>query len=420
MSPRRPLLKCRLHLRCKTLKAAARVRHARRNPYLHADPMLLQRKLDHARRLSTIMRTKQGPRCRRPQPPHHREARSGSSLHLPAPALVWTERLLPRPPDQSRIGQRALLVLTPPMKHHVGVHSIGVRHPNHTRTRYQRLLHNPTLLRSRTTPSNLTHRQASIFHQHIVNPEHAQQQMGTSHAYRLATNDPKSAYVKLHLIRHSAHKVCRCTVTIMQKRHEPRLLYGPYRSPDVKVGDTITCAIRGLVEVRGWHDKGSIGIPLGGTKGTRWSIVVSNDLLRALHVEMSSSICWYWAITNVTVGRWRRALSIDGRKVDGFVDALSRVGSVTGRTDANAARLRSFNSRPWSSEELNLLPGQSTPEIVALTGRTVIAIENARVRYSLAQTKQLLHCRACGYTWHAHHDKAPKRCPKHGCRQPLG
>ena len=81
----------------------------------------------------------------------------------------------------------------------------------------------------------------------------------------------------------------------------------------------MTCAIRGLVEVRGWHDTGLIEIPLGGTKGTRWSIVVSDDLLRALRVEMSATICWYWAITNWTVGRWRRALSIDGRKVDGFV-----------------------------------------------------------------------------------------------------
>lgn len=99
----------------------------------------------------------------------------------------------------------------------------------------------------------------------------------------------------------------------------------------MKIGDAIVCAVRGAVEVRGWHDKGAIGEPLGGVKGTRWSIVVSHDLLRALYVETRVAIQFYWAVSEPTVANWRRALGIESRATAGFVQAVSQVGTAMGR-----------------------------------------------------------------------------------------
>lgn len=200
---------------------------------------------------------------------------------------------------------------------------------------------------------------------------------------------------------------------------KPKLLMGPYTSPGVKMGDAITCAVRGSVEVRGWHDKGAIGVPLGGVKGTRWSIVVSHDLLEALFVETSRAIQFYWAVSEPTVAGWRRALGIQSRQTASFVEAISRVGSVTGRAPGMAERLRAMNANPWRSDELRMLPMLSTAEIVRLTGRSRESVEHARSRYGLPQERGVLTCEVCGHSWLPQNGRTPRRCPKQSCRQPL-
>ena len=120
--------------------------------------------------------------------------------------------------------------------------------------------------------------------------------------------------------------------------HKPKLTHGPYTSPDVKLSDAVTCAVRGSVEVRGWHDKGAIGVPLGGVKGKRWSILVSHDLLRALRIETSRAIQFYWAVSEPTVAGWRRALGIESRATASFVQAMSpsRLGHRQDTRDGGA------------------------------------------------------------------------------------
>ena len=200
---------------------------------------------------------------------------------------------------------------------------------------------------------------------------------------------------------------------------KPRLINGPYTSPDVKVGDAITCAVRGTVEVRGWHDKGVIGVPLGGVKGTRWSIVVSHDLLRALYVETSIAIQFYWAVSEPTVANWRRALGIESRGTESFVSAMSQVGSLNGKAPGMAERLRAMNVNPWTPEELQALISTSTHEIMCLTGRSREAVEHARIRYKLAQHRDMFTCTVCGHVWLPQNDRVPRRCPKQTCRKPL-
>ena len=200
---------------------------------------------------------------------------------------------------------------------------------------------------------------------------------------------------------------------------KPNLLSGPYTSPDVKIGDAITCAVRGLVEVRGWHDKGAIGVPLGGVKGSRWSIVVSHSLLEALFIETSRAIQFRWAVSEPTVAGWRQELGIKSRATASFVKAMSQVGSVTGRAPGVAERLRSMNGNPWTTDELRMLPALSTAEIMRLTARSREAVEHARVRYSLPKRRELLMCEVCGHVWLPHNGRMPRRCSKQSCRQPL-
>ena len=200
---------------------------------------------------------------------------------------------------------------------------------------------------------------------------------------------------------------------------QPKLLSGPYTSPEVKIGDAITCAVRGLVEVRGWHDKGAIGVPLGGVKSTRWAIVVSHDLLRALSIETSRAIQFYWAVSEPTVAGWRRALEIESRATASFIEAISQVGSITGRAPGVADRLRALNANPWTSKELRMLRTLSTAEIIRLTGRSREAVEHARGRYGLPQKREILKCEICGHAWLPRNGCTPLRCPKQSCRQPL-
>ncbi len=203
------------------------------------------------------------------------------------------------------------------------------------------------------------------------------------------------------------------------KATRPSLLHGPYTSPRVRIGDAMTCAVRGTVEVKGWHDKGAIGVPLGGVKGRRWAIIVSDDLQRALSIETSVAIQFYWAVSEPSVTLWRRALGIESRATTGFLQAMSQVGSVTGRAPGVANRLRALNLHPWTPDELRMLPMLSTAEIVARVGRSREAVEHARSRYGLPLQRDRLTCGACSHNWLPQNGRVPKRCPKQTCRQPL-
>lgn len=200
---------------------------------------------------------------------------------------------------------------------------------------------------------------------------------------------------------------------------KPPLVKGPYTSPSLRIGDTVTCAIRGSVEVKGWHDKGSIAIPRGGSIGIRCGLVVCDDLLKALYVETSRAICFYWNIAEPTVARWRMALGIYSRATEGYVGTMSQVGLVNGRAEGVAERLRSMNARPWTPKELALLTTFSTAEVAALTDRSREAVEHARARHSLVQQRDRLTCGVCGYVWFPQNHHVPLRCPKQTCRQLL-
>lgn len=69
------------------------------------------------------------------------------------------------------------------------------------------------------------------------------------------------------------------------------------------------CEIRGMVEVRGWHDA-PIMWPLTWEPRKRRTLIVTGDLIRALENESVTAICHHWSVGRTTMQRWKAALKI--------------------------------------------------------------------------------------------------------------
>lgn len=116
------------------------------------------------------------------------------------------------------------------------------------------------------------------------------------------------------------------------------LLYGPYASPRVSVGDFISCEIRGLQKVKTFTDA---PIPQPIKAGRGCAILVCGDLVRALRVESASAVAHWWAVSTHRVSIWRRELGID-RVTEGTRELLIAGGNmdIGGQSALGAATLR--------------------------------------------------------------------------------
>ena len=85
---------------------------------------------------------------------------------------------------------------------------------------------------------------------------------------------------------------------------------GPYYPPQVQIGDEVECARFGLVSVLGWSEA-PLPWPLcrnGRCKGGRASLVLFEDLARAVRVESPTVVGLAWGISSTTVTIWRKQL----------------------------------------------------------------------------------------------------------------
>jgi hypothetical protein len=88
-------------------------------------------------------------------------------------------------------------------------------------------------------------------------------------------------------------------------------MLGSYRTPRVRIGQTVECELRGPVIVTSIADS-PIQWPWARGKQGRTSPVVYKDLAKALRVETGVDICKAWGIANCTVRKWRKRLGISG------------------------------------------------------------------------------------------------------------
>jgi hypothetical protein len=96
----------------------------------------------------------------------------------------------------------------------------------------------------------------------------------------------------------------------MRQSDRFKLHFGPYRTPYVRLGRRLTCAIRGELITVG-ITKGRIPWPIGqGGRNRNRSIILCGDLERAVERESFQAIAYWWGVCAATVAKWRRALKV--------------------------------------------------------------------------------------------------------------
>lgn len=86
------------------------------------------------------------------------------------------------------------------------------------------------------------------------------------------------------------------------------LIGGPYTAPSCAKGAWLHDEVDGLTEVGGWTTA-PISWPRRKKSG-RPSLILTGDLVRALHVESVAAICHWWSVGPTKVWHWRQSLGI--------------------------------------------------------------------------------------------------------------
>jgi len=194
----------------------------------------------------------------------------------------------------------------------------------------------------------------------------------------------------------------------MRDKDRLRLRYGPYHSPQLRLGTEVMCETYGYVRVADYTD-GRIPWPRAykppydhrrgkGSRGRR-PFILFGDLVRAVQMESSVAVQHWWGVSDPTVTRWRKSLGVPkmnpGSK-DLFGDnanrnftpkirakALKAAHCPTAYAKAKHTRLSHPNDltrRPWTPEEEKLL-GTDLDRIIAVRlGRSKVAVLHRRDR----------------------------------------
>lgn len=187
----------------------------------------------------------------------------------------------------------------------------------------------------------------------------------------------------------------------MKDEERYRLLFGPYQSPQVQVGDQVIDEVRGEVTITTWS-KGRIPWPCLRTEG-RSAFVLYNDLARAIRQESSLAIQYWWGVGPATVHRWRKALGVlsatEGtrllhqgwlpEKITASSAALGqrKGASLEGRAKlAQKVRARGYyhrSQRIWQPEEEALLGTMPDPAVAVKLGRSLKSVAMWRRRLNI-------------------------------------
>jgi len=96
-----------------------------------------------------------------------------------------------------------------------------------------------------------------------------------------------------------------------------RLLFGPYKTPRFRYGDTVFCERIGDAVITGLSD-GPIPWPIGKRVGGGMksnAILLYGDLVRAVRKEAAQAVGYWWGIGTDTLWKWRKALGVEANNV---------------------------------------------------------------------------------------------------------
>ena len=151
------------------------------------------------------------------------------------------------------------------------------------------------------------------------------------------------------------------------------LRHGPYEAPEVQVEDTLFCSLRGReVTVVHWSDA---PLPWPCTQiGSQLSLILCGDLEKALRVESYAAIARVWGISGITVGNWRRAMSIVVEKWRPPATSTTTLAPVEGDRELEPA-----NPKKWTEEEDQQLGTMPDPALARHLGCTFPQVRRRRL-----------------------------------------
>src|SRR5262249_42479201 len=123
-----------------------------------------------------------------------------------------------------------------------------------------------------------------------------------------------------------------------------RLLHGPYRAPELRRGDSATCLFRDRDVVVTGLSEAPLSWPRCLPIGRRGhpSLLVEEELARAIRHESAAAIGYWWGVSEGVVWRWRRAFGIGRADTEGsrrLVQAAAKAGA------------EAMQAKVWTEEE---------------------------------------------------------------------
>src|SRR5262249_44827146 len=187
-----------------------------------------------------------------------------------------------------------------------------------------------------------------------------------------------------------------------------RLPHGPYTPPALRRRDRATCLFRDAdVVITGWSD-GRISWPRcrrPGTHGGGSGLLVDEELARAVRLESSLAIQFWFGVSYSVVCRWRKALAVpvlnegsarlrqglnaqlaDGRRGKRLPPEQVERRRQTAR-ELGLRPPQRPGGRPWTEDALAQLGTVPDGELAARIGRTATAVRVIRTRRGISSAE---------------------------------
>jgi hypothetical protein len=195
------------------------------------------------------------------------------------------------------------------------------------------------------------------------------------------------------------------------------LLAGPYTPPALRRGDRAFCLFQDTDVVITSFKHGRISWPrCRPIDAKRWrssSILVNDELLRAIQTESSRAIHYWWGVSPTIIGKWRTAFGVNRRNNPGSIEGTHRActassgvtrGKRLSRQQVEERRERAIKlnlaqymtpcpapggSRPWTRKEMRALGKAPDDEVAAKIGRTKEAVRGKRCQLGIPKYDSL-------------------------------
>ena len=194
----------------------------------------------------------------------------------------------------------------------------------------------------------------------------------------------------------------------MAKLIPTALHFGPYCMPQVRIGEKVTCEVRGDVTIVG-ISSGRIQWPI--TKNR--SLVVIGDLVKALRRESPSAVRYWWGVGSDSVRKWRRKLKVG--KTEGMTILRRSIATPEWKAKINAAASAVARRPERRAKIAAARRGKPRPSHVAAMLRTLQTgkrpTEATRAKMSQAHKQRGTRPPKAGRTWELREDDLLRTLP---------